>query len=100
MVDADIHHRPLHISILDMYKVFEPLVCCLNGMGAPVYQHSTGQVGPRSGISGLLMEWKCCPYVMFEADNHPVMIMNAGDMIIVHLHHVHQAPLNLMGLVA
>jgi len=45
-----------HISILDIYKVFEPLVCCLNGMGAPVYQHSTGHVGPRSGNSGLLTE--------------------------------------------
>jgi len=38
---------------------------------------------------------------MFEADNdnHPVMIMIAGDMIVIHLHHAHQA-LNLMGLVA
>jgi len=37
-------------------------------MGAPLY-HSTGQVGPRFGTSGLLMEWNGCYYyyVMVEA---------------------------------
>jgi hypothetical protein len=34
MFEADIHLGPLHISIVDIYKiitykVFEPLVCCL-----------------------------------------------------------------------
>ncbi len=29
MVEADIHFRLLHTSILDIYKVFELLVCCL-----------------------------------------------------------------------
>ena len=29
MVEADIHLRPLHTYILDIYKVFESLVCCL-----------------------------------------------------------------------
>jgi hypothetical protein len=32
MVEADIHFRPLHTSILDIYKVFETLVCCLKGI--------------------------------------------------------------------
>ena len=32
MVEVDIHLRPLHTSILDMYKVFELLVRCLNGI--------------------------------------------------------------------
>ena len=32
MVEADIHLRPLQASILDIYKVFEPLVCCLTGI--------------------------------------------------------------------
>jgi hypothetical protein len=29
MVEADIHLRLLPTSILDIYNVFEPLVCCL-----------------------------------------------------------------------
>jgi len=33
MVEAEIHLIPLPISILDIYKVFEPLVCCLNDLG-------------------------------------------------------------------
>ena len=32
MVEAEIHLKPLHTSILDMYKVFEALVCCLKGI--------------------------------------------------------------------
>jgi hypothetical protein len=32
MVEADIHLRLLPISILDLYKVFEVLVCCLTGI--------------------------------------------------------------------
>jgi hypothetical protein len=32
MFDADIHLKPLHTSILDIYKVFEPLICCLKGI--------------------------------------------------------------------
>ncbi len=37
MVEADIHFRPLHTSILDIYKVFEPLVCCLKGIWVHAY---------------------------------------------------------------
>ncbi len=59
MVEADIHFRLLHTSILDIYKVFGPLVCCLKGMHmvAPLY-HYTSQVGPRFGKSGPLEVWK------------------------------------------
>ncbi len=32
MVEADIHLRLLDTSILDIYKVFEPLICCLKGV--------------------------------------------------------------------
>ncbi len=38
-------------------------------MGAPL-NHPTGQVVPRIGSSGSLVEWKWCHYVMFEADIH------------------------------
>ncbi len=32
MVEVNIHLRSLHTSILVTYKVFETLVCCLNGI--------------------------------------------------------------------
>jgi hypothetical protein len=32
MFEADIHLKLLHTSILDIYKMFEPLVCCLKGI--------------------------------------------------------------------
>ena len=38
-------------------------------MGAPLYRY-TGQVGPRFGKSGSLVEWKWCHNIMFEADIH------------------------------
>ena len=37
MVEADRHLRPLHTSIIDIYKVFELLVCCLKGMWVHPY---------------------------------------------------------------
>ncbi len=32
MFGADIYLKPLHISIVDIYKVYQSLVCCLKGM--------------------------------------------------------------------
>jgi len=32
MFEAEIHLRPLQTSILDIYKVFQPLVCCLKSI--------------------------------------------------------------------
>ena len=37
MVEANIHLRLLYTSILDIYKVFEPLVCCLKGIWVHPY---------------------------------------------------------------
>jgi hypothetical protein len=37
IVEANIHLRLLHTSILDIYKVFEPLVCCLKGIWVHPY---------------------------------------------------------------
>ncbi len=63
MVEADIHLRLLHTSIVDIHKVFKPLVCCLKGVwvhlyavtpAAPLYLY-TGQVGPRFGNSRSLV---------------------------------------------
>ena len=82
MFEADIHLRLCHTSILDIYKVFEPLVCCLKGIWVHPYtippsklapdfdfgvqvqlwskmmflHHYTGQVSPRFWDSGSLVE--------------------------------------------
>ena len=37
MVEADIHLKQLHTSILGIQKVFEPLLCCLNGIWVHPY---------------------------------------------------------------
>ncbi len=70
MFKADIHLRLLHTSTLDIYKVFETLVCWLKCICiAPLY-HYTGQVAPRFGDSGSLEEWKWCNNLMVEAHIH------------------------------
>ncbi len=50
MVEADIHLRPLHTSILDIYKVFEPLVCCLKGKWLHPYTVTLAKSPPDLGI--------------------------------------------------
>jgi hypothetical protein len=37
MFEADIHLRMLHTSILDIYKMFETLLCCLKGIWVHPY---------------------------------------------------------------
>ncbi len=72
MVEADIHLRPFHTSILDMYKVFETLVCCIKDMWlhlSPLYPY-TGQVFPSFWNSDSLEEWKWCHNLMVEAGVH------------------------------
>jgi hypothetical protein len=49
MVEADIHLRPLHTSILDIYKVFEPLVCFLNGIWVQPYTVTLAKLAPDLG---------------------------------------------------
>ena len=66
MVEDNIHLGLLSITILDLYKLFGPLVCFLKGICVNSYRY-TGQVGPRFGNSGSLLEWKWWCYVMFEA---------------------------------
>ncbi len=58
MFEANVHLRLLHTSILDIYKEFEPLVCCLKG----IWVHLIPLLcpSPRFGKSGSLEEWKCC----------------------------------------
>ncbi len=48
MFEADIHLRSLHTSILvlDINKVFEPLVCCLNGIWVQPYSIKPAKLPP------------------------------------------------------
>ena len=55
LVEADIHLRPLHTSILDIHKVFEPLVCCLEGMWLHPYAVTLVKLVPDLGIHGPLL---------------------------------------------
>jgi hypothetical protein len=55
MVETDIHFRPLHTSILDIYKVFETLVCCLKGIWLHPYTVTPAKLPPDLGIQVHLM---------------------------------------------
>ncbi len=50
MIEADIHLRPLHTSILDIYKVFELLVCCLKGIWLHPHTVTPAKMAPDLGI--------------------------------------------------
>jgi hypothetical protein len=54
MFEADIQFRPLHSSIVDIYKVFEPLVCCLKGKWVHPYTVTLAKLAPDFGILGPL----------------------------------------------
>jgi hypothetical protein len=54
MVEADIHFRPFHASILDIYKVFETLVCCLKGIWVHPYSVTPARLAPDLGTQGHL----------------------------------------------
>ncbi len=54
MVEADIHLRLLHTSILDIYKVFESLECCLKGMWVHPYTVTPAKLPQDVGSQGHL----------------------------------------------
>ena len=54
MVEADINLRLLHTSILDIYKVFESLVCCLKGIWLHPYTVTPVKLAPDLGPKGHL----------------------------------------------
>ena len=54
MFEADIHLRPLHTFIMDIFDVFEPLLFLSQGhMGAPLCRYTAKQA-PDLGILGPL----------------------------------------------
>ncbi len=60
MFEADIHLRLLYTSIVDIYKVFESLVCCLKGIWVHPYTITPAMLPPDLGNQ--------CHHIMFEAD--------------------------------
>ncbi len=50
MIEAYIHLRPLHTFILVIYKVFETLVCCLNGIWLHPYTITLAKLPPDLGM--------------------------------------------------
>jgi hypothetical protein len=69
MFEADTYHRLLHASIVDIQRFLVIGMQSQGHVGAPLYCY-TGQVVPRFGDSGSLVEWKWCHYGMVEADIH------------------------------
>ena len=46
--------RPLHTSILDIYNVFEPLVCCLKAIWLHPHTVTPAKLAPDLGTQGHL----------------------------------------------
>jgi hypothetical protein len=61
MFEADMHSGPLHTSILDIYKVFEPLACSLKGIWVHPYTVTPAKLAPDLGILGRLWSVKMVP---------------------------------------
>jgi hypothetical protein len=70
MVEADTHLRPLHASIEDIYKMVEPLVCCLKGNYLHHYTITPAKLAPDLGIQVHLRSGNDASNVMVEADIH------------------------------
>jgi hypothetical protein len=54
MIEADIHLRLLLTSILDIYNVFEVLLCCLKGLWVHLYTVTLAKLAPYFGLLGHL----------------------------------------------
>jgi len=53
-IAVDMHLRPIHTSIMDIFKVFEPLVCCLKAIWVHPYAVTPAKLAPDLGILGRL----------------------------------------------
>ena len=69
MVEADIHLRLLHTSILDIYKVFEPLLWCFKEKWLHPDTVTPSKLAPDLGSQGSLVEWKWCHHIMVVASS-------------------------------
>jgi hypothetical protein len=55
MIEADIYSRLLHTSIVDIYKVFETLACCVKGILLHPYTVTLAKFPPDLGVQVCLM---------------------------------------------
>jgi hypothetical protein len=77
MVKANIHLGVYPTSILDIYKVFEVLVCCLKGIWLHPYFIPPAKLASDFWNSGSLVEWKWCHCMMVEADIHLRLLLTS-----------------------
>jgi hypothetical protein len=54
MIEADVHLRLLSKSELDIFKVFEPLTCCLEGIWVHPYTNTQAKLAQDFGLLGHL----------------------------------------------
>ncbi len=80
IVEAGIHLRLLYASIVDIYKVFEPLVCCLRGIWLHPYT-----VTPAKFALGLLANLKKTREVKWACWVEVTSIMSVvkGVMVVI-----------------
>ena len=83
MFEADIHFRPLQTTLIDIYKVFEPLVCRFKGIWVLIPLHWQSYP-PRFWKSGSLEESTWSHNVMVEAEIHLSLLHTS----IVNIQHV------------
>jgi hypothetical protein len=70
MVEADIHLRLHHTSLVDIYKKFEALVCCLKGIWGTLII-TLAKLSTDLGIpQGHLRSRNDAITIMFEAEIH------------------------------
>ena len=68
-IEVDMHLRPMHTSIMDIFKVFESLVCCLKPYGCtlmPLHRPSWPQIWEfwvtcEKGLMSLRHVWGLYP---------------------------------------
>jgi hypothetical protein len=70
MAEADICHKLLPASILDICKVFEHIHMLSIGIQKWPYTATLTKDGPSFGPSRSLVESKSCHYIMVEAECH------------------------------
>jgi hypothetical protein len=75
MFEADIHFWLLHTSILDIYKVFETLVCCLKGIWVHPYTITPAKLLPDLGIQVHLRRGN-------DATTSWLMLISTSDLFI------------------
>jgi hypothetical protein len=81
MFEADIYLRLLHISILDIYKVFEPLICCLKGIWVQPYSITLAKFLPDLGIQVHLRSGN-------DATTSWLRLISTSDTSYIHFRHI------------